>query len=328
MPLPLWAVSEHNYAENYKKKVQPVLDAYEYGTFMGSGNMKIQYAHFTTASKSRECIVVLPGKSEPIQKYAELLESLNSGLSRSKYQYFLMDHRGQGGSQRLLTKTLEDRQKVHVDLFENFILDVKTFLDEVVIPSGCHNVYAIGHSMGAGIAIDFESQFPGYFKKLFLTSPMIKIQTKPYPYEVAKKIVETAVFVGKKNELALGQKGFDDSRDFKNNTFTTSSARYEMTMSLNDIYPETRLGGVTNNWLFQVMSNTDRIIRDYYRVKIPVIVMAAGIETYSYPDEMKKFCDGITECYYFLLKSSKHEILNDSDINRTQALSAIKLFFH
>lgn len=318
------AVSESNYAKEYEKQVVPVLKKYNYGHFEGMGNIQINYAHYASNPYSKNCIVILPGRSEPIEKYAELVESLDSSVTYLKYQYFLMDHRGQGSSQRML----EASDKGHIDFFENYTLDVKKFMDEVVGDYKCKNTYLLAHSMGAAIAIDFESQFPGYFKKLFLTSPMLKIQTRPYPYEIARKIVEANIILGKKNEFAPGQKPYSSERNFEKNAFTGSAARYEMTMSIGDQYPETQVGGVTNNWLGQVMLNTPRIQKDDYKVKVPVMVFSAGIETYSYLSEMEKFCQRITDCKYFHLKTSKHEILNDTDLNRTQAIGAIKLFFN
>lgn len=318
------AISEINYKETYKLLVLPLLNNFKYGSFEGMNEMNIHYAHFTTNQKARECIVILPGKGEPIEKYAEVVHSLNFGLTYGRYQYFLMDHRGQGSSERLIP---EDSYKGHVDYFENYILDVKEFMDEVVSHSGCDNSYLLAHSMGAGIGIALDMEYPGYFKKMGLISPMLKVKTTPYPYAVARAMVKANVFLGKKKEFAPGQETWTGERDFEKNKFTNSEVRYEMTMDIFDLYPKAKLGGVTNNWLYEVMKKTDDMRKHYDVSKTPSRVYIAGTELYSDEKEMERFCVETHQCEARFFKFSKHEILMDKDVNRSLAIADLLLFF-
>jgi lysophospholipase len=129
------------------------------------------------------------------------------------------------------------------------------------------------------------------------------------------------------NKFAIGQKPFSGGRNFELNKFTTSKERYEMTMDIFDNYPQTRLGGVTNRWLNEVMVGTRRIRPHYGNIRISLRVAHAGIENYSESSEMIKLCEEAPYCNHLYLETSKHEVLMDRDINRDIVLTEIEKFF-
>lgn len=316
-----YSISEENYKEEYQQKVVPLLKSYQYGAFKGQNQVQINYARYMPNQTDR-CVVILPGRSEPIEKYAEVIHSLEAGRLQGEFNYFLMDHRGQGSSGRVL----EDSQKGHVEKFEYYALDLKQFMDEVVLKSNCNDVSLVAHSLGAGVGVDFLQKYKGYFSRAALSSPMLKIQTKPYSYAVAKAVVVANVAAKKGNEYGAGQGAFNPDRNFEKNSFTTSLPRFEMIMNLFDELPETRLGGVTNRWLYEVMKGTQKIRMRYKRIDIPLQVYTAGIELYSYPSEMVKLCQKVAECDHLHLPTAKHEVLMDKDENRDQVIVKLEDF--
>lgn len=322
------AISEINYKENYKKTVLPVEEALLGKEYVGMNNIKIHYAHYTTNPNSNQCVVIVPGKGEPLVKYAEVIQSLNTGFNKNKYQFFIIDHRGMGMSERILKKKAGDEFKTHVDFFENYILDLKILMDEVVMNSHCQSIYGLAHSMGGGIALGFEKEFPGYFTKLALISPMLKIQTGKIPYEAAFKIVAANVFLGKKAEYAPGEKTYEGEDKFEDNDQTTSLVRYQMMTGLSEKYPETRLGGVTNNWVYETMKFTDELRKNYFIFKLPMKVYTGQTEKYSDLGEMKSVCLNASNCTYLPTIASKHELLFEKDLVRTIVIANILDFFN
>ena len=321
----VFAISEINYAAEYQEKIIPIIKAYQHGLFSGSNNISIHYATYSTNPSASRCLVILPGRTEPIEKYAEVIHSLNNGPLKDQFTYFLMDHRGQGSSQRMLLDS-NDSDKGYVDHFENYVFDLKVFMDTVVEEKKCSEKILLAHSLGAGISVDFLQKYPQYFDRAALTSPMLKILTAPYSYSVARAIVLASMAAGQAKKFAPGQVGFNPKRDFENNTFTSSPARYEMAMSMFDILPKARLGGVTTRWLNEVMSSTSNIRKNYSAIKIPLHVFHAGIELYSEASEMVRLCSEAPYCVRTFLPTSKHEVLMDRDVNRDVVMSELAEF--
>lgn len=318
----VFAISESNYKSEYLKKIIPVINAYKSSAFTGQKKIPIHYATYTTNPNATRCLVILPGRSEAIEKYAEVIYDLDNGKLAGEFNYFLMDHRGQGSSARML----KDSQKGHVDSFNNYVLDLKKFLDTVVKKRNCTETLLLAHSLGAGISTKFLQKYPEYFDRAAFTSPMLKIQTVPYRYGVARALVTAAMLAGQGKKYGPGQKAFDPTRNFEGNAFTTSPVRYDMAMDIFDIFPATRLGGVTNQWLNEVMHATVSIRGNYNDIKIPLKVFHAGIESYSYKNEMIRLCDEAPHCTRTYLETAKHEVLMDRDVNRDAVLTELEDF--
>lgn len=319
-----FAISEVDYQNQYNQKIIPLIKKYQHGKFLGEKDISIHFASYTSNIQSKRCIVILPGRTEPVEKYAELIYDLDQSEFAGEFTYFLMDHRGQGSSERMISKKPIDLEKGHIDRFENYAKDVKTFMDLIVARKNCLDTTLIAHSLGAGIGTDFLQKYPEYFDRAVLTSPMLKIQTKPYKYILAKSIVVANILIGGAKKFTIGDSGYSGVRDFDGNTFTSSPQRYEMAMSMFDLVPKAKLGGVTNNWVNQVMKGTRKIRQNYDVIKIPLTVIHAGLESYSEDSEMVKLCDEAMDCQRLCLESSKHEVLMDRDINRNQAIDLIK----
>ncbi len=318
----VFAISEDHYKQEYQEKIVPTILAFQNATFTGQKNISIHYATYTTNAETDRCLVILPGRSEALEKYAEVVYDLDNGALAGEFKYFLMDHRGQGSSGRMVA----DTQKGHVDSFNNYVLDLKKFMDTVVKDANCSEVSLIAHSLGAGIATKFLQTYPDYFKRAALSSPMLKIQTAPYKYELARAIVLASMIAGKGKDYGVGQKPFDPTRNFETNTFTTSPVRYDMAMDIFDEYPQAKLGGVTNQWLNEVMHSTFSIRLNYKKIKIPLRVFHAGLESYSEPSEMIRLCEEASDCSRTFLPTAKHEVLMDRDVNRGVVINELEKF--
>lgn len=323
---PVFAISELHYERDFQQKVLPLIFSFKTNFFTGAEQSKIHYATYSSNIQANRCLIILPGRTEPLQKYAEVVHSLEEKM-QGEFHFFLMDLRGQGSSQRLLTET-GDYEKGHVDDFDFYVSDLRAFMDQVVAPFPCKERLLLAHSLGAGVAASFMIKYPEIFDRAALSSPMLKIQTKPYSYTVAQTIVKAQMAMGRGNYFAIGQKPFNPDLAFSENNFTSSPARFKMAMDMfKSIVPEARLGGVTNGWLNEVMKGTKKIRKHYADITIPLRVFHAGIETYSEKEEMIKFCDQAPYCVRLYLPTSKHEVLMDRDENRDQVITELVDFF-
>src|SRR6478752_4415336 len=88
--------------------------------FSGADGATLRAALFEPEGKARGSVVVSPGRSEPIEKYFEVVQDL---LERG-FVVLVHDWRGQGLSHRALT----DRLKGHAIGFKTFLGDHRALL--------------------------------------------------------------------------------------------------------------------------------------------------------------------------------------------------------
>ncbi len=317
------AVSELSYQSEMKEKVWPLLERMPVGSFTGQKGVAIHYRTLLQEG-AKNCLVILPGRTEPLEKYTEVVYDLLNSDAGANLNFFLMDHRGQGSSGRMV----KNPEVGYVDKFQNYVDDVKTFLNKTVDQAGCEKKFLLAHSLGAGIGYAYATQNPNYFDKMALTSPMLKIQTKPYPYPVARLIVDTSILLGQGGKFAVGQTGFDPNLAFAANQFTSSPERFVMAMEMFKQIPEAKLGGVSSRWVLQVMKGTKPLRKSYANFKTPLRVFMAGIETYSDTKQMQLLCEKAKDCKSLMLETSKHEILMDRDVNRDPVIKELESFFN
>lgn len=317
------ALDENHYDEQYNQKIVPFIKAMGEGHFGGEHNVQIHYRTYLQ-SGAKNCLVILPGRTEPVEKYAEVVYDLLQTPTGKNLNFYLMDHRGQGSSDRLK----EPSDMGYVDRFHSYVNDVGVFVNNQGLESKCEKRFLFAHSMGAGIATAFLLEHPDYFNKVAFSSPMLKIMTKPYSYGVARAIVEASILAGRGDKFAIGQKGFNPSATFEDNSFTTSPARFKMTMTLFEKLPNTKLGGVSNKWIQEIMKGTNPMRSHYHEINVPLRVFHAGIEAYVEASEMIKLCDEAINCKRTFLPTSKHEVLMDRDETRKVVLDSLSEFFN
>ncbi|MGZ3787521.1 MAG: alpha/beta fold hydrolase [Bacteriovorax sp.] len=319
----VFAISEIDYQKNYQSKVVPLIKSMKEGFFSGTNGIKIHYRTLIN-QQAKNCVVILPGREEAVEKYGEVVYDLLHSKAGRNLNFYLMDHRGQGSSERMKLPL----DLGYVDRFEDYVSDVETFIADQKLDQNCDQKFLLAHSLGAGIGTAYILKNPHTFDRVALSSPMLKIQTKPYSYGVAKAIVKTSTALGRGAKFAVGQKGFNYNLTFEQNVFTSSPERFWMARSIFDLYPQSKLGGVSNRFVLEVMKATDPMRLRYSEISAPLLVMHAGIEEYSEPSEMVKLCAEAPNCKRVFLKTSKHEVMMDRDVNRDIVIDEIRNFFN
>lgn len=313
------AINSSDYDNQFQNTVLPYfLNNTKEGYLTGVNKHRLYYREKSDNEK-RKCLVILPGRSEPLYKYAEVFYDLEQTFNKSaiRHHIFLLDHRGQGRSSRE-GQTL---QVGYVEDFNHYVQDLRTFVETIVKPARCLGVSAIAHSLGAGIVLRYIDFYPDTFDRLVLSSPMLKIQTKPYPYLAARTLVQANVLRGKGKEYAPGQGDHNPNAKFETNKFTTSPERFKMAQDMYVWFQDTILGGSSNRWIYEVMKATNEIRKDYRKIHVPMRVFTAGTELYSELSEMKKLCELASDCELTDFPTAKHEIFMDRDSNREEALA-------
>ncbi len=241
-------------AEDYQPALTSFWQRGHFEHFIGCDNIRIEYAKFQH-TQPHPCIVIVPGRVESYLKYQELCFD----LYQQGFDIFIIDHRGQGLSQRILT----DKNKGYVESFDCYRQDLDNFINNIICPNYPQAPYLLAHSMGGIIAADYLTIKPESVKAAILSSPMIAINTGKIPYILAQPIIKFTDIINKTLSNTpwyfLGQKTFKPT-SFRKNTLMHSEKRYQVFSQLYQKTPNIQLGGVTIHWLIMAFKAEKQLL--------------------------------------------------------------------
>ncbi|CDH23328.1 lysophospholipase L2 [Xenorhabdus bovienii] len=297
--------------------------------FMGVDDIPIRYVSFRSLHHDKT-LLILPGRSESYVKYPEIAYD----FYHLGYDIFIIDHRGQGRSGRML----DDPQKGHVEKFDHYVDDLAKFVELEITPRQSHRCYALAHSMGAAILSRFllrqelVRQEPD-FRAVALCAPMFGINL-PMPRWLANFLVNQAEPYPKRRNSYAVSTGQWRPLPYLINLLTHSYARYQRYLRYYADYPELRLGGPTYHWMRESMQMGDELIENAGVIQTPLIVLKASEDKVVNNRELLAFCEsrqkartGKAEKKPLVIQGAHHEILFEKDALRAQALNAICDFF-
>ena len=313
-----YAVSETNYSSNYAQQVTPWSELGHVNHFRGVDNKRIGYISFVEPG-ANDAIIILNGRTENYLKYLEVAYDLR-GLGSSIY---MMDHRGQGHSDRILS----NRDKGYVSSFNDYVKDLNTFVDHVVKPTGYDRVFILAHSLGGTVATRFAQTYPGKIQGLILSAPMHEINTSPYPESLTYAAVRTLTWFWQGESYAPG-KGPYYTESFEEQTLTTSEARYDMGEEKLAENPALRLGGPTNRWLSEAIWASWQAGWYANKLTMPVLLFQASNDQIVRPGRQDSICSTAPQCQLVKLAGAEHEILIESDSIRDTIFDRIHLFIN
>lgn len=311
-----FAVKETQLKSIYFSDVIPLLtQKSQSGTFDGKLGTKIHYYKYSVQAP-KGVIVVSPGQKEEALKYAEFVFDLKD----QGYDIFVIDHRGQGASGRLLS----DSRKSHVENFEDYVEDFTKFILEVVRPTSYSKSLLYTHSMGGAIGAGFLENHPKVFNRVVMSAPMFKIDTKQYPEVVALGFSSLLIKGGMANEYAPEQKAYDPNEKFDKSTLTTSSVRFELDKQLRIKYPNLIVGGVTTRWINTSLSWTRRIRKVPFIFQIPTTIVQVSDDKWVKPEGQEEICRGSRDfCNLVEIQGAKHGTLSERDVYRDQLMTIV-----
>ena len=108
--------------------------------FKGHQNFNIYYQSWLPESHPKTILLIAHGFAEHSGRYGNVV---NYFVPRG-YAVYALDHRGHGKS---------DGERVQVDNFHDYIVDLKTFFDIIRQKNPAIKIFLIGHSMGSVISL-------------------------------------------------------------------------------------------------------------------------------------------------------------------------------
>lgn len=279
-----------------------------YGSFQGVDHVELQFISIDTADQSKGALVIVPGAKVQFLQYCELVNDMKD----LGFAIYMMDHRGQGRSDRLI----DDPMPHYIDDFSYYVDDLKTFVDTFVKPNH-DRLFAWADSMGAGILTSYCEEYQDDFSAIVLSNPMHQIQACiPVPLTYSITSVGVLFFAGAC--YGLGQGPYDANLDtFEANKSTSDPVRFATNK---EIFGRTAMGGATNNWVSQTICALNKVRCKADKLLVPTLILQAELDAVVENSAQNEVCDKAPSCSLVVMTGSKHAIWNEADAIRNVAL--------
>lgn len=126
------------------------------GSFRGHKDLNIYYQCWLPDGDAMVVLLVAHGYAEHSGRYQNLVDY----FVPKGYAVYALDHRGHGRS---------DGERVQVDHYTDYLVDLKTFFDLVRGENPGLKVFLVGHSMGAMISLTYAAKYQDELDGLILS---------------------------------------------------------------------------------------------------------------------------------------------------------------
>lgn len=148
------------------------------GQFRGHKGLKIYTQCWLPEGDAAAVLLVAHGYGEHSGRYQNLVNA----LVPKGYAIYALDHRGHGRS---------EGERVQVDSYQDYLIDLKTFFDLVQAENPGLPVYLLGHSMGASISTAYAASHQHEVAGLILSGGGIATgapQQRPAAFDLASTL--------------------------------------------------------------------------------------------------------------------------------------------
>lgn len=277
--------------------------------FSGADGATLRAATFFPDGATRGTVVLSPGRSEPIEKYFEVVDDL---LARG-FAVLIHDWRGQG----LSARGLPDRLKGHARGFATFLSDYKVLLDtfEARMPRPW---IAMAHSMGGCLTMLALASGEDRFSAAVMSAPMLGLNTGGIPPWLATPLSWTVSRIGLAGEYVQGGQYDPLAQTFTGDALTHDETRYDRYMAQLRAKPDLAVGGMTWGWAdFAVTACAWlRRTKGVEAIRIPVTLVAAELDNRVLNPDQKAIAARIPQGRYLEVPGAYHEILIETDQRR------------
>jgi len=285
---------------------------------------RLRYSQFTPAGTPIGTVLVLPGRTEFIEKkYIEV----GKPLIERGYRVIILELRGQGLSSRMLES--DARQRDHADTFNMHLNDLRAFYASVIKPGLDNNLIVHGHSFGAHIAIRWLSEDRPEVTGAFLTSPMLAFSGMAAQIATYGLSWASVRLFSHETNYAAAQHDFnDDDCVFANNPLTQDESRFRVTEKYYKKHSDLAVGGVTWGWMLAALRSMNETHAWPYlaRIDVPVLGLVGALDIVTPPSETAPFLNQIPRMRTHIITGAMHDILNDSDAVIAEAWRRIDEF--
>ncbi|GGA64300.1 lysophospholipase [Nitratireductor aestuarii] len=280
--------------------------------------LSIRYAR-TTNHGAHGTVVLLQGRNESIEKYLETMVDLQAmGFSSVTF-----DWRGQGDSDRLLRNSTAG----HIKSFDAYVRDLDQFFHDVVLPD-CRPPYSIlAHSMGGLVALLASPLLTNRIKRMVFLAPLIELN-EHMPQERIRLISSVWCLLGLGARHLPGTRYRGQLRNFAGNQATHDQRRFARNLEIAETHPDLTVGGPSAAWVRAACEAMRQVSRPEFMAanRLPILFLAAGSDAVVSSSGIERYARRIRSGHCLTIDGARHELLQEADIYREQALAAFKAF--
>jgi lysophospholipase len=267
--------------------------------------------------EARGTFVLLGGRGDFIERYFETAQDL---LARG-FAVATFDMRGQGGSDRIAADPYRDV----TGSFTEFDEDLRTLMEDAVLPQCPPPHYGLGHSTGGHVLLR-NLRNRAWFSKAVLVSPLIGIDYGAWPDAIVSLLVSAAWLTRQGRLFLPGVRKRPFTReDFPGNPLTSDQRRWARDCATLEAAPQLGLGGPTFAWL-RAARRSIREINRMHSPSAPVLIVAAGADRIVSNQAIRAAAGKRSGIALATIPDAAHEILNERDDIRRQFLAALDSF--
>lgn len=272
----------------------------------GAGGARLRAALFRPEGAARGSVVLSGGRTEPIEKYFEVIGELTA----RGFVVLAHDWRGQGLSHR----ALQNRMAGHAAGYEPFLADYRALLDafDARMPKPW---IAVGHSMGGCLTLLALAKGEARrFLAAVLSAPMLGLQLAA-PVWLVALLARLAGLLGRSERFVLGGGERPEASAFETNILTHDAGRFARNAALLEAAPELGLGAPTWGWVDFALRARKWIAnpRNLQAVDLPVTICQAGEEKLVDNRAQAAAAKALPRGRLVEVHGARHEILMETD---------------
>jgi lysophospholipase len=272
----------------------------------GDKSIRVAFAPYG-GTKLRGSVIISPGRTEYIEKHATTAVDL---IARG-FNVLIVDHRGQGWSDRLTTNHMAG----HMDSFD----DAATHLGLAIDAAGARLTgphILLCHSMGGciGLQAALTGKLPSIVAAAFC-APMWGLVVPPYA-RIMAKLLTTA---GQGEAIAPTTPQTWKPEPFDGNAITHDTINFTRNNALFLGEPNLQIGGPTNGWLAGAFATMDAFTPDRLAgLKWPILVVSGEAESVVDNSAHVRIAGQLPHAVLRTVPGAKHEILHELPQLRAQ----------
>lgn len=294
--------------------------SFTWGTFKDADGANIRYGSLQPQGAPKGTIVLVSGFRELTEKYFEVIRDLTD----RGFAVWMMDWRGQGGSDRYLPNP----QKMYSLGYDKNIATLDQFTQQIVKKSD-GPLLLMGHSMGAHIGLRYLKEHDGVFDSAIFSSPMCDILTPGFPRAVAEKLADAARLGHFLGSYTPGAGDWNPKEEpFEGNKLTHDRTRFGVMPEIFKNNPAMRMGAQTYGWVRAAFKSIKVLNEENYlkAIKTPVLMGIAGEDQVVKADASRRAATLIPNCRVIEFKEAKHELWMEEDKLRNAWLASVEKF--
>ena len=280
---------------------------------------RLRAALFPAWGTVRGSVVRSPGRTEPIEKYVEVV----SELQARGFTVLVHDWRGQGLSERFARIGVDPAgdAKGHARGWRRFLSDISRVLDVF----GAHLPrpwIALGHSMGGGLNLLAMTRDEGLFDGAVLTAPLLGLRLDGRWPPLIAAVSAFMTIVGRAGQTtppASAHPADDGHKTHRGGAVLTHDrTRWAAYEALLDGAPELVTGDQTWGWLqfAFILSSRLKVPGVLERIQAPVVILGAERDLLVTNAAQRIAADRLPNGRYVEVEGALHEVMMETDARR------------